>query len=243
MVSLISQLVSFSTAAAVLLKLQGTLYTKSIYVFITLQKNPFMYSFSNFAASDPISSFHIHVSVSDFYIPRIGPHISWCRIGRSMVGIYKSLTETWLRELGLWPRNSFSGNICFEFSLLVLCSVYLNNLRCWRRSPCVFVFFVLKKCRGAKVCREISFLPLRYPKLLTENSGLCDICTEKGRKLKEFLQSERVNYGFSDYRMECFVSKLRILINSARNATCRSYFGSISWFCCRERCSESKIWK
>jgi hypothetical protein len=25
--------------------------------------------------------------------------------------------------LGLWPRNSFSGIICFEFSALVLCSV------------------------------------------------------------------------------------------------------------------------
>jgi hypothetical protein len=39
---------------------------------------------------------HIHVSVSDLYtyIPRIGPHISCRRIGRSMVGIYKSLTNT-----------------------------------------------------------------------------------------------------------------------------------------------------
>jgi hypothetical protein len=24
-------------------------------------------------------------------------------------------------KLGLWPLNSFSGNICFEFSVLVLC--------------------------------------------------------------------------------------------------------------------------
>jgi hypothetical protein len=27
-----------------------------------------------------------------------------------------------------WPRNSFSGNICFEFSVLVLCSVYSMRL-------------------------------------------------------------------------------------------------------------------
>ncbi len=46
-----------------------------------------------------------------------------CRIGRSIVGIYKSLTDTRIWKLGLWPRNSFSWNICFEFSVLVLCSV------------------------------------------------------------------------------------------------------------------------
>ncbi len=38
-------------------------------------------------------NFHIHVSASDSYILRIGPHISSRRIGRSLVGIYKSLTH------------------------------------------------------------------------------------------------------------------------------------------------------
>ncbi len=33
------------------------------------------------------------MSVSNLYIPRIGPHISYNRIGRSIVGIYKSLTH------------------------------------------------------------------------------------------------------------------------------------------------------
>ncbi len=37
---------------------------------------------------------HIHVSVSDLYIPRIGSHISCSRIGRPIAGIYKSLTDT-----------------------------------------------------------------------------------------------------------------------------------------------------
>ncbi len=37
-------------------------------------------------------NFYIHVSVINSYIPRIGPS----RKGRSIVGIYKSLTETWM---------------------------------------------------------------------------------------------------------------------------------------------------
>jgi hypothetical protein len=57
------------------------------------------------------------------FIPRIGPHISCSRIGRLIVGIYKSLTDTWMWKLGLCPRNSFSGTICFQFSVLVRCSV------------------------------------------------------------------------------------------------------------------------
>ncbi len=44
----------------------------------------------------PQSNFPIHVSVSDLYIPRIGQHISCSRIGRSMMGIYKSITDTWM---------------------------------------------------------------------------------------------------------------------------------------------------
>jgi hypothetical protein len=31
-------------------------------------------------------NFHIHVFVGNLYIPRIGPHVSLSRIGRSMVG-------------------------------------------------------------------------------------------------------------------------------------------------------------
>jgi hypothetical protein len=32
-------------------------------------------------------------------------------------------------KLGLWPRNSFSGNICFEFSVLALCSVSIGRAK------------------------------------------------------------------------------------------------------------------
>jgi hypothetical protein len=39
-------------------------------------------------------NFHIHVSVSDLYIPMIGPHISSSRKGRPIAGIYNSLIDT-----------------------------------------------------------------------------------------------------------------------------------------------------
>ncbi len=68
-------------------------------------------------------NFHIHVSVSDLYRPRMGPHISSSRRGRPIVGINKSLTGTWMWKLGLRPRYSFSGNTCFEFAVFCLCSV------------------------------------------------------------------------------------------------------------------------
>ncbi len=65
------------------------------------------------------------MSVRDFYIPRIDPHISRSRVGRSMVGIYKSLTRHMNVEIG---TEAFSGNSCLEFSVLVLCSVCLRKM-------------------------------------------------------------------------------------------------------------------
>jgi hypothetical protein len=41
---------------------------------------------------------------------------------KPIIGIYKSLKGTWMCKLGLRPRNSFSGNVCFEFLVLCLCS-------------------------------------------------------------------------------------------------------------------------
>ncbi len=50
------------------------------------------------------------------------------RIGRSIVvGIYKSLTDTWRLKLRMWPRSSYFGNICYEFSELVLRSLHIYS--------------------------------------------------------------------------------------------------------------------
>ncbi len=70
-------------------------------------------------------NFYIHVSVSDLNIPRIGPHILCSRIGRSIVGISELLTDTWMRKLGLRPRNSFYGKI-----------FGIGSLQCISAFPC-----------------------------------------------------------------------------------------------------------
>jgi hypothetical protein len=64
-------------------------------------------------------NFHINVSVSDLYIPRIGPHISSSRKGRPFLGIYNLLTDTWMWKLGLRPRYSFPGNILFPIFVIL----------------------------------------------------------------------------------------------------------------------------
>ncbi len=61
------------------------------------------------------------MSVSDLYI-------SSSRKGRPIVEIYNSLTDTWMWKLGLRPRYSFSGNICFTFSAFCLCSVEYQSV-------------------------------------------------------------------------------------------------------------------
>ncbi len=55
-------------------------------------------------------NFHIHVSVSDLYIPTIGLPILLQEIWEPIMGICKFLTDTWMWKLELRPRSSFSGN-------------------------------------------------------------------------------------------------------------------------------------
>ncbi len=77
--------------------------TTNLILHYTATKKPFMYSF--FLELRGLSpNFHSHVSVSDLYILKIGPHISSRRIGRSTVGIYKYLTDT--HECGNWDWGS-----------------------------------------------------------------------------------------------------------------------------------------
>jgi hypothetical protein len=67
-----------------------------------------------------IPNFHIHVSVSDLYIPRIEPHILQ---GGPIVGINKSLTDT-VHECGNEERGRVVSFLTIHKSDLP-CSVYL----------------------------------------------------------------------------------------------------------------------
>ncbi len=77
-------------------------------------------------------NFYIYVSVSDLYnILMIGPHILLYCLCWPIVGIYKSLTYTWMWKLGTRPHSFISGNICFEFSVQCICSVYIVHTLVW----------------------------------------------------------------------------------------------------------------
>jgi hypothetical protein len=57
------------------------------------------------------SNFHIHVAVSELYIPTMGLPFLLEEICGPILGIYKSLTDTGMWKLGLRPRNSQKRNI------------------------------------------------------------------------------------------------------------------------------------
>ncbi len=90
----------------------------------------------NCARASP--NFHIHVSVSDLYIPRIDPNISWCRIGSSIVGIYKSLTGTWM-----WKLGTVAAQFLFwEY----LCQIFgIVSLQCATPQPILSTVWTIRK--------------------------------------------------------------------------------------------------
>jgi hypothetical protein len=55
-------------------------------------------------------NFHIHASVSDLYISTICLPILLEEICRPILGLYKSLTDTWMWKLGRRPRYSQKRN-------------------------------------------------------------------------------------------------------------------------------------
>ncbi len=59
---------------------------------------------------------------------------------------YMIRSDTWMWKLGLRPRYSFSGNICFKFSAFCLCSVVLGiELIMKRQSHCYIIWLGIFK--------------------------------------------------------------------------------------------------
>ncbi len=73
--------------------------------------------FSEMKLRGSIPNFYIHVSVSDLFIPTIGPPILLYCTFEPIVGIYKSFKDT-VHEYGNWGtrQHSFiSGNFVLNF--------------------------------------------------------------------------------------------------------------------------------
>jgi hypothetical protein len=106
-----------------------------------------IYVFPEKELCDLSPNFHIHVSVSDLNIPRIGPHI-----------FLQQNVEIGTER----PRYSFSGNICFEFSYSVfaLCVGCFVEVAVYECTPLLdeTVLISLKL-----------LLPCRYPEISTSD--------------------------------------------------------------------------
>ena len=138
---------------------------------------PFIHSFSgNCAASAPISIFMclwaIYIFPGSVYIfpPAEQADPSW---------EYNSLTDTWMWKLGLRPRYSFSGNICFKFSAFCLCSAPLFS------HYCAFIQSLYYLCSFCPAHSRVSIVYMRTGWLIAaelyENSSSTIISVNQSR--------------------------------------------------------------
>jgi hypothetical protein len=101
---------------------------------------PFIHSQKrNCASLSP--NFHIHVSVSNLYIPRIGLHFSCSRIGRPIVEIYKSLKDSNV-EIGTEAAQFLFCENLFRILVLCLCRVRTSLCSTRKRTSCHFCPFL-----------------------------------------------------------------------------------------------------
>jgi hypothetical protein len=105
-------------------------------------------------------SSYTHISVRDLYISRICRLFCCRKICGPILGIYKSITDTWIWKLGLRPHNSQKRNTYLGLSLQCKKPVVNYNIYCtcqqWdffppSRAICstpvykCFFYFIIKK--------------------------------------------------------------------------------------------------
>ncbi len=137
-----------------------------VFLWSTLQKTHTEYSKQIFPEKElrgHIPNFHIHVSVSDLYISTIKLPIMLQEICGQILGIYKSLTNTWMWKLGLRPRNPKKRNNKWDFH----CSAELDCTRYRHRSrpleslcPDIRLSATLQTQTGIKSTLKSVFSPL-----------------------------------------------------------------------------------
>jgi len=109
----------------------------------TATKIPFMY-FQKRKCAAPVPIFTFLCLWTIYMLPELFHIFSCSRIGRLIVWIYIKIARRHINvDIGTEATQLFSGNICFEYSVLCLCSavclsVHMSATLFWSETPCCF---------------------------------------------------------------------------------------------------------
>ncbi len=124
-----------------------------------------------------VPNFYIHVSVSDLYIPTIGPQTQYSEKKRTHRGNIL-FTDAWMQKLGTRPHNFISENICLEFS--VQCEAWMCDSEA--------SFLLVHYCPIIKICRNQPPLKIRNTKVTFPTSIFITLCSQSHLEISRLEQ-------------------------------------------------------